>query len=406
MTKFMDTHRIEDLEPEEQNHTLIPQLIAFGKEQGYVLIDDILALLPEAEYDMALLEEVFAALQSAGIPYGDSASEISKKHHDETEENTIGEENPPNQQDPLANVDFHDLIGLYLKDAAGLPLLTAEEEVELAKKIEYGQQAREELTQNNVRPHRHKELSIMIREGQEAFDHLIQSNARLVISIAKKYQRRGLPLADLIQAGNEGLIRSAKKFEYRRGFKFSTYATWWIRQAVTRTVAEQGRTIRIPVHTSDKLAQLARLRAQLIQKMDRDPTFEEMAAETDLSPQKIEDIIQHAKLPLSLDRPVGFDGDKVLGDFIEDNDTPDPEDVATHTLFKEYIQTMFDQVLPPREARILRLRFGFDEGKPMSLQEIGDLEGVTRERVRQIEATALRRLRHSDFQYNLRMYSN
>ena len=402
----MDTNRIENLEPEEQDHALIPQLIAFGKEQGYVSIDDILALLPEAEDDMPLLEEAFAALQRAGIPYSDSASEISKDHHDETEENTIGEENPPNQQDPLANVDFHDLIGLYLKDAAGLPLLTAEEEVELAKKIEYGQQAREELTQNNVRSHRHKELSIMIREGQEAFDHLIQSNARLVISIAKKYQRRGLPLEDLIQAGNVGLIRSAKKFDYKRGFKFSTYATWWIRQAVTRAVAEQGRTIRIPVHTSDKLAQLARLRAQLMQKMDREPTFEEMAAETDLSHQNIEDIIRRAKLPLSLDQPVGFDGDKVLGDFIEDNDTPDPEEVATHTLFNEHIQKMFDQVLPPREARILRLRFGFNEGRPMSLQEIGDLEGVTRERVRQIEATALRRLRHSDFQHNLRMHSN
>jgi RNA polymerase primary sigma factor len=400
MTKFMDTNRLETLESQELNHTLIPQLIALGKEQGYVSIDDILALLPEAENNMPLLEETFAALQGAGVLYVDSASEIIEENRDKTGEKL------PNRQDPLVDVDYHDLIGLYLKEAAGLPLLTAEEEVELAKKIKRGHNAREELSQNDVQSHRREILADMVREGQEAFDHLIQSNTRLVISVAKRYQRRGLPLADLIQAGNVGLIRAAKKFDYQRGFKFSTYATWWIRQAVTRIVAEHGRTIRIPVHTSDKLAQLARLRSQLIQRMDREPTFEEMAAETGLSAHKIEDMLRHARLPLSLERPVGFEGDKVLGDFIEDVDTPGPEDEATRTLFQKQIQTMFDQVLPPREARVLRLRYGFNKGKPMSLQEIGDIEGVTRERVRQIEATALRRLRRSNFRKNLRMYIN
>lgn len=401
---YLETNSNDTLN--EQTYSgIIPQIIALGKDQGYVSREDLLTFLPEAEEDTTVLDEIFAALQGANILFVDSAVEVTNED-DDNNLSLEGNQTTKTDSNPLANVPSNDLVGLYLKEAAGLPLLTIDEEVHLAKKIERGQEAREALLRDDLEMAQRKALSEQALAGQDAFDRLIKSNVRLVISVAKKYQGRGLTLSDLIQAGNIGLIRAAKKFDYTRGFKFSTYATWWIRQAVTRALSEQSRTIRIPVHTSDTMGQISRLRADFIQKLNREPTYEEIGAQLDLSPQRVEEVIRLSKTPLSLDMPVGFEGDRVLGDFLEDEEASSPEEQTSRKLYAENIRKIFNQVLPLREARVLRLRFGFDNHKPLSLQEIGEREGITRERVRQIEATALRRLRRSNYKNSLRAFLN
>ncbi|NIP24150.1 MAG: sigma-70 family RNA polymerase sigma factor, partial [candidate division Zixibacteria bacterium] len=250
----------------------------------------------------------------------------------------------------LANIDTSDTVGLYLKEAGRVPLLTAEEEVSITKRIEQGVLAREKLANEEVSDEERWELHKLIQDGWDAREHLIRANARLVISVAKKYIGRGVPFLDLIQEGNIGLMRAAKKFDHRRGYKFSTYATWWIRQAVTRAIADQGRTIRVPVHMGDQVSRMLRTQHQLKQKYGRDPTIPEIAEALETTTKKIENMLQLARHPLSLQTPIGDEEDDVLGDFIEDETTPTPDTTASNNLLQEQLQDLLN-TLPPREAR-------------------------------------------------------
>lgn len=381
----------------------IARLIEFGRQKTFVTVDDILSFFPDAEQDVDQLEEAFASLISAGIPYVDDSS-IDGPSEDELEEEEADESGDLGKNENyLSNIDTSDTIGLYLKEVGRVPLLTAEQEVELAQRIERGRLARMELAQGNAGQRRRFMLQQLVRDGWSAREHLITANSRLVISVAKKYMGRGVPFLDLIQEGNIGLIRAAKKFDYRRGHKFSTYATWWIRQAVTRAIADQGRTIRVPVHMGDQINRLLRVQHQLTQSLGRDPVVDELAQALEVTPQKVENMIQVARRPLSLETPTDDEEDSVLGDFIEDEDVPAPDDTATYNLLREHLTGVLDG-LPPREVRILQLRYGLLDGQAYTLEEVGRKMGVTRERVRQIEAQALSRLRHPTIRRKLQEY--
>jgi len=385
---------LEEAQPEEDGQ-VIDRLIELGKERGYVTVDDILAAFPEAEREIDQLEEAYSALLAAGVPYLDDVSETEDSHEDDAADAVEDDEPPETNEDEgyLSSVDADDTVGLYLKEVGRVPLLTAEEEVSLAKRIERGRKAREELARGPTAPWRQHELQRLIEDGWAAREHLITANSRLVISVAKKYMGRGVPFLDLIQEGNIGLIRAAKKFDYRRGHKFSTYATWWIRQAVTRAIADQGRTIRVPVHMGDQINKLLRISHQLTQRLGRDPSTDELADALEVTPKKVENMIQVARRPLSLETPTDEEEDSVLGDFIEDEESPAPAETVTQNLLREQLQDVLD-TLPPREVRILQLRYGLLDGESYTLEEVGRKMGVTRERVRQIEAQALSRLRH------------
>jgi len=391
-----------------QRISSIARLIQLGRNKSFVTINDILQFFPDAEQNVDQLEKAFAALISAGIPYIEDADLL----RDPSDEELVEEEKEVSKNlkkttqqssDDLANIDTDDTIGLYLKEVSRVPLLTAQEEVELAQRIESGRLAREELARGNVNQRRRTELRHLIEDGWSAREHLITANSRLVISVAKKYMGRGVPFLDLIQEGNIGLIRATKKFEYRRGHKFSTYATWWIRQAVTRAIADQGRTIRVPVHMGDQINKLLRVQHQLTQDKGRKPTVDELAEALEVPPKKVENMIQVARRPLSLELPTDDEEDSMLGDFIEDDEAPPPDDTATYNLLKEHLVTVLDS-LPPREVRILQLRYGLLDGQSYTLEEVGRKMGVTRERVRQIEAQALSRLRHPIIKRRLRDY--
>jgi len=297
------------------------------------------------------------------------------------------------------------VVGLYLKEAGRVPLLTAEEEVALAKRMEAGQFAAEQLEEmaDYLTADERAELEALVADAQAAQEYLVRANSRLVISVAKKYIGRGVHFLDLIQEGNIGLIRAARKFEYQRGHKFSTYATWWIRQAVSRAVADQGRTIRVPVHMGDQINRLRRISTHLTQELGRDPTSEELAEAMDTTPDKISVLIEISRRPISLETPIEEDADSEYGDFIEDKNSPQPAEVVTQNLLREHLQQALAR-LPEREAHILQLRYGLQDGEPHTLEEVGREIGVTRERVRQLEAQALNRLRHSSAHQLLRDY--
>ena len=391
---------------ENESGARIKRLVQHGREKGFVTIDDILAFLPDAENDLDQLEEAFTALLAARIQYVEDAGvkdideELSPEDDDSDAE---GGRTMSFDDNYLANIDTDDMIGLYLKEVGRVPLLTAEEEVDLSQRIELGRMAREELARGGVSPHRRLELRRLIEDGWLAREHLITANSRLVISVAKKYMGRGVPFLDLIQEGNIGLIRAAKKFDYRRGHKFSTYATWWIRQAVTRAIADQGRTIRVPVHMGDQINKLLRVQHQITQRLGREPSLDELAEALDVHPKKVENMIQVARRPLSLETPTDDEDDSVLADFIEDHDAAAPDDSATFNLLRQHLGEVLYN-LPPREVRILQLRYGLLDGQSYTLEEVGRKMGVTRERVRQIEAQALSRLRHPAVRRILREY--
>ena len=308
-----------------------------------------------------------------------------------------------------AALDTDDVVGLYLKEAGRVPLLTAAEEVMLAKRMEAAEFARirlEDCEDRHVLELSWSEeqgLRATMLDGEQAQEHLIRANARLVISVAKKYIGRGVPFLDLIQEGNIGLIRATNKFEYQRGHKFSTYATWWIRQAVSRAVADQGRTIRVPVHMGDQLNRMRRVQLQLLQELGREPKIDELALGMDTTPDKVENLLEISRRPVSLETPIDDEGDSTFGDFVEDSNSPAPsEEVATHLLHVQ-LQQALDK-LPDREAQILRLRYGLADGRVYTLEEVGQTIGVTRERVRQLEAQALNRLRQSSAHVILKDY--
>ncbi|MBZ0279089.1 MAG: sigma-70 family RNA polymerase sigma factor [Anaerolineae bacterium] len=295
-----------------------------------------------------------------------------------------------------------DTVGLYLKEMARVPLLSTEEEIALAIRLEAGLGCETKLLKDPGSTHA-LEWRLTVEDGINARDHLIKANTRLVVSIAKRYMSRGVPFLDLIQEGNLGLMKAVEKFDYRRGFRFSTYATWWIRQTITRAIADQGRTIRVPVHMSDRIRRLYRVARQLEQEYGRKPTPDEIATEMQVEPRKVQWMLRVSWQPLSLEHPVGEDEDSELGNFIENDSAPTPTQYAYDNLLREKIEAVLS-TLTPREARILRLRFGLQNGRCYTLEEVGQKFGLTRERIRQIEGRALRRLRHPRRARQLRDY--
>lgn len=301
-----------------------------------------------------------------------------------------------------------DSVRAYLKQIGKVALLNAEEEVDLAKRIEAGLYAEHFLKEleaggEKVLPSQRRDLKLVIRDGDKAKNHLLEANLRLVVSLAKRYTGRGMAFLDLIQEGNLGLIRAVEKFDYAKGYKFSTYATWWIRQAITRAMADQARTIRIPVHMVEVINKLGRIQRELLQDLGREPTPEELAKEMDITPEKVLEIQQYAREPISLDQTIGDEGDSQLGDFIEDSETVVAVDAVSFTLLQDQLQDVLD-TLSEREAGVVRLRFGLTDGQPRTLDEIGQVYGVTRERIRQIESKTMSKLRHPSRSQVLRDY--
>ena len=374
-------------------------LLTKASEQGFVTYEDILTAFPQAEENLEELEDVLATLMEAGIEVG--TPEEREKQEGGAPEEVEQVDVVADQEAYFDTIAIDDTIGLYLKEIGRVPLLTAEEEVALAKRMETGQSAKKKLDGNGLNLEERAELMKKVMDGLAAREHLIRANSRLVISVAKKYIGRGVPFLDLIQEGNIGLIRAANKFNYQLGHKFSTYATWWIRQAVTRAIADQSRTIRVPVHMGDQINKLLRTSHRLTQELGREPTSEELADALDIPTRKAEEMLRVARRPLSLEMPTDDEGESELGDFIEDEDGLAPDEEVTSTMLRDLLQGIL-QDLPPREVRILQLRYGLVDGETYTLEEVGKKLGVTRERIRQIEAQALSRLRHPTHARKLR----
>jgi RNA polymerase primary sigma factor len=389
--------------PEREIDT-VAELMERAELQGHLTLDDVLEAFPEVEENLEELEEVFIYLQEAGIEiYEGERGETADKGIKEKEESIEEEEQEDKDVLDLSGISSDDSIGLYLKEMARVPLLTTQEEIKLAKLLERGEAAQRRLSKDGHAPEERRKLERAIDEGRVAREHLIKANTRLVVSIAKKYMGRGVPFLDLIQEGNLGLMKAVEKFDYRRGYRFSTYATWWIRQTITRAIADQGRTIRVPVHMSDRIRRLYKTARHLEQERGRKPTPEEIAEELKLEPRKVRWMLRVSWRPLSLERPVGEEEDNELGSFIEDDNTPTPTQSAYEHLLKEKMEEVL-ATLTPREARILRLRFGLVDGRSYTLEEVGQKFGLTRERIRQIEGKALRRLRHPRRSRQLKEY--
>lgn len=403
LLRTMTATGMQETTPITSDSTAWDQLLTKGTDQGFVTYDDILTLMPTVEQNIDELEELLESLGNAGIEV------VAAPPVREDEGDTDADEGEEATLDPSAlyedlsqdagyqqAMDTDDVVGLYLKEAGRVPLLTGDEEIALAKRMEAGQIAKEQLEEygNMLDYDTRDELLRLVNDGEAAQEYLVRANARLVISVAKKYIGRGVHFLDLIQEGNIGLIRAARKFEYQRGHKFSTYATWWIRQAVSRAVADQGRTIRVPVHMGDQINRLRRTSNRLMQDLGRDPTMDEIAVAMETTPDKVEDLIEISRRPVSLESPIEEDADSEFGDFIEDQTTPQPTEVVTANLLREHLAQVLDR-LPEREAHILQLRYGLADGETHTLEEVGREIGVTRERVRQLEAQALNRLRHS-----------
>ncbi len=376
-----------------RNVEILNMLLEKADVQGYLTTDDLIEVYPDVSRDAEHLEAVMVMLRRRGVDILDH--EQTPYDDDEPLDDSPVDAglNPFADLDPVSS---DDTIGLYLKEMSRVALLSAEEEVGLAQRINRGRAAKRQLQRTNGRtpPERREELEAQINDGLLAREHLIKANTRLVVSIAKRYIGRGVPFLDLIQEGNLGLMKAVEKFEVERGFRFSTYATWWIRQTITRAIADQGRTIRVPVHMVDRIRQLYRTTHEMEQKLGRSPTTEELAEQLDVPASKVDWMMRVSWLPLSLESPINDDEeDSELGQFVEDQSTPTPIQSAYARLLREKVEEVLE-TLPPREARILRLRFGLENGRTYTLEEVGQKFGLTRERIRQIESKALRRLRH------------
>ena len=397
---------------------VVSGLLNNGMEQGYITYDQILAALPHVENNLALLETIYEEAQSMGVLVFENEEEASNAMGgDEEDDLTGGLELAGDYQDPesnshtaplfdLSNVPIDDSVGLYFREMGQQSLLTADEEVNLAMEIEAGRAAEEALA--GVEPLTDDELDELANVkaiGDAARAHLIRANTRLVVSIAKKYRGRGLQFLDLIQEGNVGLMKAVEKYDYRRGNRFSTYATWWIRQAVTRALANHGRTIRIPAHLGGRISKLYQVAQELEQEYGRQPTAEEIAETMELPAERVRWMLRTSRQPVHLERPVGDESDAELGDFIEDIEAPPPAEMVANNMLTEELGDILDQ-LTPREARILRLRYGLQDGESRTLKEVGEMFGLSRERIRQLEKEALRKLRHPNFAGHLRQYLN
>ncbi|MFE9290395.1 RNA polymerase sigma factor [Streptomyces olivaceus] len=359
--------------------TAVTKKTAAKKEDGELLEDE------SAEEPKAATEEP-EGTENAGFVLSDE-----------------DEDDAPAQQVAAAGATA-DPVKDYLKQIGKVPLLNAEQEVELAKRIEAGLFAEDKLANSDkLAPKLKRELEIIAEDGRRAKNHLLEANLRLVVSLAKRYTGRGMLFLDLIQEGNLGLIRAVEKFDYTKGYKFSTYATWWIRQAITRAMADQARTIRIPVHMVEVINKLARVQRQMLQDLGREPTPEELAKELDMTPEKVIEVQKYGREPISLHTPLGEDGDSEFGDLIEDSEAVVPADAVSFTLLQEQLHSVLD-TLSEREAGVVSMRFGLTDGQPKTLDEIGKVYGVTRERIRQIESKTMSKLRHPSRSQVLRDY--
>jgi RNA polymerase primary sigma factor len=385
-------------------------------QRGYVTFAEVMELLEaDGEDDPGALETILEELDELGIelrqhegedddyegPPDSALDEFSDSEFDAIEiEDTLD-----SSLGDISAVSADDPVGLYFRQMAQEPLLTADEEIDLAKRIELGREAQIQLriVEVHFSDSTRRTLNCMVEDGQAAREHLGRANTRLVVSIAKRYMGQGLPFPDLIQEGNVGLMRAVDKYDYKRGNRFSTYATWWIRQAITRALAQKTRTIRIPLHMTERIRQMYRTAQVLEQELGRRPTPEEIAGEMDLPAEAIRGMMDASQHAIALERPVGDDGDSEFGDFIEDPDSPSPVESATQHLLQETIEEVLSE-LTPRQSHILRLRFGLGGGEPHTLEEIANKFGLSRERIRQLEKEALRRLRHPRLAHNLRDY--
>jgi RNA polymerase primary sigma factor len=363
--------------------------------QGYLTTDDLIEALPETAGDAQRMSVLLTSLHRRGVDIIDADDYLPSESTptDQTDHKPVPTIEADQRLDESISRD--DTVGMYLKEMSRVPLLTVDEELDLAIRIEKGRKAKEEKIKLTGRQHatQRQKLDAIIEDGQRAREHLIKANTRLVVSIAKRYMGRGVAFLDLIQEGNLGLMKAVKKYDYTRGFRFSTYATWWIRQTITRSISDQGRTIRVPVHMIDRIRQLYKTNHNLEQKLGRQPTIEELAEAVDMPVQRVQWIMKVSWRPLSLETPVGDEEDSELGHFIEDEVSLTPMQSAYQSMLKDKLEEILS-TLSPREARVLRLRFGLDDGTSYTLEEVGRKFGLTRERIRQIEGRALRQLRH------------
>lgn len=358
----------------------IVQLLALGQKKGELTYEEIGDALGKMDLSPDEMEILFEQLNQLGLTLKDGPDDADDEDIEPTEDDFKNAEEEEELDLDLSipdDVGIDDPVRMYLKEIGRVPLLKADEEVELAKRMQEG--------------------------DEEAKNQLAEANLRLVVSIAKRYVGRGMLFLDLVQEGNLGLLKAVEKFDYKKGFKFSTYATWWIRQAITRAIADQARTIRIPVHMVETINKLVRVSRQLLQELGTDPTPEQIGAVMDLAPERVREIQKVAQEPVSLETPIGEEEDSHLGDFIEDEEAPAPDEAASYILLKEQLEEVLE-TLTPREAKVLRLRFGLDDGRSRTLEEVGQEFGVTRERIRQIEAKALRKLRHPSRSRKLKDY--
>ena len=355
---------VRDMAAQPDKKTVIKDLLELGKSKGQLSTKEILDALGELDFDPEQIEKFYDTLETQGVEIVEDFDDIT------IDDEELAKAEGLDNLDPSVGADgvsIDDPVKVYLKEIGRVPLLTPDEEVDLAVRITNGDEA--------------------------ATKRLSEANLRLVVSIAKRYLGRGMQFLDLIQEGNLGLIKAVEKFDYTKGFKFSTYATWWIRQAITRAIADQARTIRIPVHMVETINKVKKVSSQLLHANGREPSAEEIAEELDMPVDKVREIMRVAQEPVSLETPIGEEEDSHLGDFIPDDDAPAPADAASHTLLKETLGSVLDS-LTPREEKVLRLRFGLEDGRSRTLEEVGKEFNVTRERIRQIEAKALRKLRH------------
>ena len=376
-----------ELSNQGNENSNLRMLIEHGRRHNGLTRGDLIDLFPEAEFDKGLAEYILAAVRREGIPLREDFTWEPPAELSEQEPEVV------DPTDLLSGVEADDMVRIYIHEAAQTPLLTAEEEVQLARLVDDCRQAQEELALNPPDPVEREKLNQRIEAGKQARERLIRANTRLVISVARRYTGRGLPLLDLIQEGNIGLMRAVRNFEYRRGFRFSTYATWWIRQAITRALADQGRTIRLPAYLSDQVNRMAREQQRLQQTLGRTPTAAELAEALEVSLARLQQLQEMVHQPVSLQEPVGDEEDEELGSVIEDESTPNPEETVIQGLAGEEVHERLRE-LPPRERSVLEMRFGISGEAPLTLSEVGRRMGITRERARQLEIQALNRLRH------------
>jgi RNA polymerase primary sigma factor len=387
----------------------VERIVRTAQAEGSITAADLAEQLGPLDLSPDDTDEVYQRLVTSGVDIVEDESIRQEEEVDEPAEPAVDEDEERvrarREIDQAHKAPTNDPVRMYLKEIGKVALLTAQEEVDLAKRIEAGEEATGKLTIENDKftPGQVDELTWLERDGQRAKRHLVEANLRLVVSIAKRYVGRGMAFLDLIQEGNLGLIRAVEKFDHTKGFKFSTYATWWIRQAITRAIADQARTIRIPVHMVETINKLVRIQRQLLQDLGREPTAQEIADQMELPPEKVREIQKISQEPVSLHTPVGEEEDSHLGDFIEDAEAIVPLERASFRLLQEQLESVL-HTLSEREKEVIRLRFGLVDGQPRTLEEVGKKFGVTRERIRQIESKTLSKLRHPSRSQKLRDY--